>query len=208
MNQKGFTLTSILIGIFLLTLVGGGVYYLVAQKNGSTPFLQQSIVPNKSSGIEYVKGEVVVAFNKGVTETEALSLLNRYKVSLKSPQIFYKYIYVTLKTKDGKIDYYANRINELKLQNVKRIEVVGKERTNVEPWILIDFEPAASKNEIDTILQISDNLYYESGMFGPESTYSIIVPKGEEKQTAEQLSKEMIIRTAYIDTVGHININN
>lgn len=207
MNQKGFTLTSILIGIVLLTLVGGGVYYLVVQKNSSTPFLQQSIVPNKSSGIEYVKGEIVIAFNKGVTEEEALSLLNRHKLSLKSPQIFYKYIYVTLKTKDEKIDYYANRIKELKLRNVKRVEVIGKERTNVEPWILIGFEPAVLKNEIDTILQISDNLYYESGMYGPESTYRIIVPEGEEKLIAEQLSKEGIIRTAYVDTVGHILIN-
>ncbi len=203
MNRKGFTSTSILFGVVLLILVGGG-YYFVAQKNRSTPFLQQSTTPNKSSGIEYAKGEILVAFNKGVTEEEALSLLNKYKLSLKSPQIFYKYIYVTLKTKDGKIDYYANRINELKLQNIKRVEVMGKGRTNVEPWILVDFEPAVSRSEIDSILQISDKLHYENGMYGPESAYNIIVPEGKEKLIAEQLSKEKIVRTAYVDTVVHI----
>lgn len=209
--------------VLILIIVTGGVYYFGTKQNKSSaqPTVKQQIQPTEfqpsprltttqenSSGIEYVKGEVVIAFNKGVTETEALSLLNKYKVSLKSPQIFYKYIYITLKTKDGKIDYYANRITELELQNVKRVEAIGKERTNVEPWILINFEPAVSRSEIDMILQISDNLYYKSGMFGPESTYSIIVPEGEEKQIAEQLSKEKIVRTAYVDTVGHININN
>ena len=203
MNQKSFTSSLILIVVVILALIWGA--YLVVQKNSKTSLSQESIIQNKSSGIEYAKGEIVVAFNKDVTEEEALSLLSKYKLSLKSPQIFYKYIYVTLKTKDGKLDYYANRINEMGFQNVKRVGVVGEGQTNVEPWILIDFEPAVSKNEIDSILQISDQLYYENGMYGPESTYNIIVPVGKEKLIAEQLSKEKIVRIAYVDTVGRIN---
>ncbi|MBI4035740.1 hypothetical protein HY383_02235 [Candidatus Daviesbacteria bacterium] len=45
MNQKGLSLTLILIVVFLLVLIGGGVYYLM-QKNSVIPSSQQSIAQN------------------------------------------------------------------------------------------------------------------------------------------------------------------
>lgn len=212
--------------VILVVLAGGGYYLGMKQINPSfsptptiiqppsttaTPIELQAQNPNtkkSSPSVDYVKGEILVAFKKGVTIDDALSLLNTYKLKLKSPDIFYKYIYITIKAKDGKIDDYATLIAELNLKNIKRLEVLGKERTNVVPWILIDFEPAATQSEVDQILQISDNLIYENGMFGPESKYSVLVPEGEEQQIANQLSKDGIVRISYVDTVAHTQIQN
>lgn len=148
---------------------------------------------------EIVKGEIMVVFNQGTKEAEAMSVLNKYE--LVASERFFRYDYITFYAKDNNLE---NGLALLKKEQiVTRAEIIVPADKSIKPWIVADFSRLVSIDEINSIIAPDKNLYVDENFFSVD-IQKIKVPVGKEKYFAEKLQQEPTVKYAEVNTVVKI----
>lgn len=149
---------------------------------------------------KFVKGEILLVFKPEVTEQDARTLLEKY--SLKEPTNFFKTDYISFYSKDDQLEESALRLKKVPM--VKKAEVIGRNKGDIKPWIVVEFSRLVSRDELNDLLKSFDGLYIDPENY-PMNIQIVVVPVGKEKYFAEILQKESQVK--YAETNGIANIN-
>ena len=187
-NNKAFLIGIV---IFVAAIIGLAFMGTLLRVNNS----------GKSIEPEFAKGQIILGFKDEVGKKEALTLLEKYKLA--APENFFKHDYVPIYSLDDNLEYYAGELR--KLSFVKSVNVVGKDRGDLKPWIAVDFVRAIGRDEISVFLKpYGQKLYVEKGFYSL-AIQTVQVPAGKESYYIEQLQLEPIVKYVSLNNIAHIN---
>ena len=165
--------------IFILGVGAGRILPRISYKPGPYP----------------IPGEVNLRFKKDVTKDQAQALLDAYELTLQKPDQFYTYRTITLTSRNNQPEKYVEPISSLDILNVNSVQLLDNPLTK-QPQLIVDFEPRASVDEVEVVLQIFQDLQLNELADGGSPPYIVNVSLGQEEAIASRLRREPIIEVA------------
>lgn len=203
-NQKGFSeIVLILIVVVFFGVVGFFIYNSSQRQLIMDSVSSPAPTPNTNNTGQNIdnnffrQGEIIVEFKKSVTKSQALTLLRSHTLSPANSAIFFKYEEAWFYTKESKLDFYIKKIRQFEF--VSSVSGLSNlDSTVLKSSVLtVKFSHPVSDEEIQLILDISQNLQFDNG-HGLDTGHAakVKVSIGKEEYWVDRLSREPEIESA------------